>query len=52
MFFIDSVIKNRKKYTRVFVSPYVPSRNSKVPNETLLNMFPDKAKMLYEKSTN
>lgn len=52
VFFIGSGIKNRKKYTRVFVSPYVASRNSKMPNETLLNMFPDTAKKLYNKCTN
>jgi hypothetical protein len=50
VFFIGEGTLDRKKYTRIFVSPYVASRSgSKAPNESLLAMFPNTGKAIIQK---
>lgn len=34
-------LKNRKKYTRIYVNPFVANRSPKAPNSTILAMFPN-----------
>ncbi|WP_413308817.1 hypothetical protein AA0X95_11050 [Bacillus sp. 1P10SD] len=49
VFFIGEGMKGRKKYTRIFVNPYVASRSGRVPNESLKAMFPNTEKAIVEK---
>lgn len=42
-------MKKRRKYTRIFVNPFVASRSPKAPNPTLLALFPDTEKVLSER---
>jgi hypothetical protein len=50
VFFIGEGTLDRKKYTRIFVSPYVASRSgNKAPNESLLAMFPNTQKAIVQK---
>jgi hypothetical protein len=50
VFFIGEGTLDRKKYTRIFVSPYVASRSgNKAPNESLLAMFPNTGKAIIQK---
>jgi hypothetical protein len=50
VFFIGEGTLDRKKYTRVFVSPFVASRSgNKAPNDSLLAMFPNTEKAIVEK---
>lgn len=46
VFFIGEGIHKRKKYTRIYVNPFVSSRSSKAPNTSLLAMFPDTEKAI------
>jgi hypothetical protein len=49
VFFIGEGILDRKKYTRVFVSPYVACRSgNKAPNEALVAMFPNTQKAIVQ----
>jgi hypothetical protein len=50
VFFIGEGTLDRKKYTRIFVSPFVASRSgSKAPNESLLAMFPNTGTAIVQK---
>ncbi|NMD72439.1 hypothetical protein HHO41_19395 [Bacillus sp. DNRA2] len=49
VFFIGEGMKNRKKYTRIFVNPYVAGRSGKMPNATLKAMFPETEKAIVQK---
>ncbi len=46
VFFIGEGMQNRKKYTRIFVNPFVANRSGKTPNTSLLAMFPDTEKAI------
>lgn len=46
VFFIGEGMKDRKKYTRIYVNPFVSSRSPKAPNASLLAMFPDTEKAI------
>jgi hypothetical protein len=48
VFFIGEGMINRKKYTRIYVNPFVSSRSPKAPNPSLLAMFPNTEKAIYE----
>ncbi|MDF2039860.1 hypothetical protein P2R12_23240 [Cytobacillus oceanisediminis] len=41
VFFIGEGMLDRKKYTRIYVNPFVASRSPKAPNPSLLAMFPN-----------
>lgn len=49
VFFIGEGMKDRKKYTRIYVNPFVSSRSPKAPNASLLAMFPDTEKAIVER---
>lgn len=46
VFFIGEGMQNRKRYTRIFVNPFVANRSGKTPNASLLAMFPDTEKAI------
>ncbi|NRG47655.1 hypothetical protein HRF87_23295 [Bacillus sp. CRN 9] len=46
VFFIGEGMKDRKKYTRIYVNPFVSCRSPKAPNASLLGMFPDTEKAI------
>lgn len=46
VFVISEGLKDRRKYTRIFVNPFVASRSPKAPNSTHLAMFPDTEKTI------
>ncbi|WP_096273927.1 hypothetical protein [Paucisalibacillus globulus] len=46
VFFIGEGMKDRKKYTRIYVNPFVAGRSAKAPNTSLLEMFPDTEKAI------
>jgi hypothetical protein len=46
VFFIGEGMVDRKKYTRIYVNPFVSSRSPKAPNASLLAMFPDTEKAI------
>ncbi|MFE1246063.1 hypothetical protein ACFW35_18290 [Fictibacillus sp. NPDC058756] len=48
VFFIGEGTKDRKKYTRIYVNPFVSSRSGKAPNPSLLSMFPNTGKLIAE----
>jgi hypothetical protein len=48
VFFIGEGILDRKKYTRIYVNPFVSSRSSKAPNPSLLAMFPSTDRAIVE----
>lgn len=52
VFFIGEGMGERKKYTRIYVNPFVSSRSSKAPNASLIAMFPntEKAIVKYQKA--
>lgn len=46
VFFIGEGMLDRKKYTRIYVNPFVSSRSPKAPNPSLLTMFPNTEKAI------